>query len=307
MRERTEQEWIRLLKDSKELDPDPEYVQKTREKILSEARKSSSSVKKRSWKTIWPTMVAVCLAAVLTITVLNHQEPTPQPSFSTYSHPEPISKPIQVNKDTEVFIYNTHSWESFETREINGYNKKKNVQTVSKSLEHYLEQESIPTTIDDTDYTKLLMEKDMELQDSYELSRKSVQNAVQAYPKVQLVLDIHRDDAVGERETTTTKINGKNVAKVQFFVSNTHPSYEENLKVAAQLDRILNEMYPGISRGILKERERPYHNPVSYNQDLHPGALLINIGGVENTLKEEERTTKILATVIKRALQEQQN
>lgn len=305
MRERTEQEWIRLLKESKELDPDPEYVRKTREKILSEARKSPSSVKKRSWKTLWPTMIAVCLAAVLTITVLNHQVPKPQSSSPTSSHHEPISKSIQVNKDTEVFIYNTHSWESFETKKINGYNRKKNVQTVAKSLGHYLTKESVPTTIDDTDYTKLLMEKDMNFQDSYELSRKSVQKAVQAYPKVQLVLDIHRDDAIGERETTTTKVNGKNVAKVQFFVSNTHLSYEENLKTAVKLDRILNEIYPGISRGILKEDERPYHNPVSYNQDLHPGALLINIGGVENTLKEEERTTKILANVIKHTLQEQ--
>ncbi|MED3727096.1 stage II sporulation protein P [Priestia filamentosa] len=307
MRERTEQEWIRLLKESKELDPDPEYVRKTREKILSEARKSPSSVRKRSWKTIWPTMMAICLVAVLTITVLNHQAPTPQTSLPTSSHPEPVSKSIQVNKDTEVFIYNTHSWESFETKKINGYNQEKNVQTVAKSLGRYLTQESVPTTIDDTDYTKLLMEKDMDFQDSYELSRKSVQKAVQAHPKVQLVLDIHRDDAVGERETTTTKIDGKDAAKVQFFVSNTHPSYEGNLKVATHLDRILNEMYPGISRGILKEGDSPYHNPVSYNQDLHPGALLINIGGVENTLKEEERTTKILATAIKRALQEQQN
>jgi stage II sporulation protein P len=305
MRERTEQEWIRLLKESKELDPDREYVRKTREKILSEARKSPSSVRKRSWKTIWPTMMAVCLAAVLAITVLNYKTPTPQPLSSTYSHPEPISNPIEVNKDTEVFIYNTHSRESFETKEINDYNRKKNVQTVAKSLGHYLKQESITTTIDDTDYTQLLMEKDMDFQDSYDLSRKSVQNAVQAYPKVQFVLDIHRDDAVGEREKTTTKIDGKNAAKIQFFVSNTHPSYEENLKVAEQLDRILNEMYPGISRGILKEGERPYHNPVSYNQDLHPGALLINIGGVENTLKEEERTTKILAAAIKHALNEQ--
>ncbi|MGG1218857.1 stage II sporulation protein P [Priestia endophytica] len=305
MRKRTEQEWIRLLKESKELDPDPEYVRKTREKILSEARKSPSSIRKRSWKTIWPTIMAVCLAAVLAITVLNYQVPISQPSSPTSSHPEPVSKPIQVNKDTEVFIYNTHSWESFETKKINGYNRKKNVQTVAKSLGHYLTQESVPTTIDDTNYTKLLMEKDIDFQDSYELSRKSVQKAVQAYPKVQLVLDIHRDDTIGKKEKTTIKIDGKNAAKIQFFVSNTHPSYEENLKVAEQLDRILNKMYPGISRGILKEDERPYHDPVSYNQDLHPGALLINIGGVENTLKEEERTTKILATAIKHALNEQ--
>ncbi|WP_124052039.1 stage II sporulation protein P [Priestia endophytica] len=46
---------------------------------------------------------------------------------------------------------------------------------------------------------------------------------------------------------------------------------------------------------------------MSYNQDLRPGILMINIGGVENTLKKEERTTKILATAIKRALHDQKN
>jgi hypothetical protein len=34
---------------------------------------------------------------------------------------------------------------------------------------------------------------------------------------------------------------------------------------------------------------------------------MINVEGVENTLKEEERTTKILAIVIKRTLHNQQN
>jgi hypothetical protein len=34
---------------------------------------------------------------------------------------------------------------------------------------------------------------------------------------------------------------------------------------------------------------------------------MINVEGVENTLKEEERTTKILAIAIKRTLHNQQN
>lgn len=307
MRARTEQEWIRLLKDGDELKPDQEYVDQTRKKLLYEARKlRSKREKKKVWRMIWPSMMAVALAAVLVVTVVS-QTKAPKPYSSTYSSLETASKPSQIDKNTKVFIYNTHSRESFETKKIAGYNRTKNVQTVAKDLGRYLKQQSIPNTIDDTDYVKLLLKKDMEFKDIYKLSRKSVKKAVKDYPNVQLMLDIHRGAGVGERDITTTKINGKSVAKVQFFVSNSHLDYSENLKMAVELDHMLNEMYPGISRGIIQEKKDGYRNSLSYNQDLHPGALMINIGGVENTLKEEERTAKMLATAIKRVLNSHPN
>ncbi|USL39639.1 stage II sporulation protein P [Priestia megaterium] len=307
MRARTEQEWIRLLKDGDELKPDQEYIHQTRKKLLYEARKlRSKREKKKVWRIIWPSMMAVALAAVLVVTVVSQTE-APKPHSSTYSNLETASKPSQIDKNTKVFIYNTHSRESFETKEIAGYNQAKNVQTVAKDLGRYLKQQSISNTIDDTDYVKLLLKKDMEFKDIYKLSRKSVKKAVKDYPNVQLMLDIHRGAGVGEREITTTKINGKSVAKVQFFVSNSHLDYSENLKMAVELDHMLNEMYPGISRGVIQEKKDGYRDSLSYNQDLHPGALMINIGGVENTLKEEKRTAKMLATAIKRVLNRHPN
>lgn len=42
----------------------------------------------------------------------------------------------------------------------------------------------------------------------------------------------------------------------------------------------------------------------SYNQDLHEGSIMVNIGGVENTLKEETRIAKMLAKAIKVVLEE---
>ncbi|NGY75714.1 hypothetical protein F6Y02_03505 [Bacillus megaterium] len=38
------------------------------------------------------------------------------------------------------------------------------------------------------------------------------------------------------------------------FVSNSHLDYSENLKMAVELDHMLNEMYPGISRGLFKKK-----------------------------------------------------
>ena len=159
MRARTEQEWIRLLKDDDKLKPDQEYVHQTRKKLLYEARKLRSKREKRKvWRTIWPSMMAVAIAAVLVVAVVSQTE-APKPHSSTYSSLETASKPSQIDKNTKVFIYNTHSRESFETKEIAGYNRTKNVQTVAKDLGRYLKQQSISNTIDDTDYVKLLLKK----------------------------------------------------------------------------------------------------------------------------------------------------
>ncbi|NGY75712.1 hypothetical protein F6Y02_03495 [Bacillus megaterium] len=107
---------------------------------------------------IWPSVMAVALAAILVVTVVSQTE-APKPHSSTYSSLESASKPSQIDKNTKVFIYNTHSRESFETKEVAGYNQAKNVQTVAKDLGRYLKQQSIPNTIDDTDYVKLLLKK----------------------------------------------------------------------------------------------------------------------------------------------------
>ncbi|MGR9527478.1 hypothetical protein ACSS31_27750 (plasmid) [Priestia megaterium] len=47
MRARTEQEWIRLLKDGDELKPDQEYIHQTRKKLLYEARELRSKRERR--------------------------------------------------------------------------------------------------------------------------------------------------------------------------------------------------------------------------------------------------------------------
>ncbi|MED4117108.1 stage II sporulation protein P [Priestia megaterium] len=216
------------------------------------------------------------------------------------------SKISTTNKETKVFIYQTHSQESFETKEVAGYNPKKNVRTVGKKLGTYLNKESVPAAVNTTDYVKQLIKKKMEYKEIYELSRHSVKEAVKTYPNVQLLLDIHRDGEIKNRQLTTTKVDGKNVATVLFIIYKNQPYTDENTKLAIELDKALNELYPGVSRGVV-QKDKGIASVPSYNQDLHEGSIMVNIGGVENTLKEETRTAKMLAKAIKVVLKKKAN
>jgi len=303
MRARTEQEWIRLLKESEELKPDQEYIHQTRKKLLYEARKlRSKREKKKVWRMIWPSMMAVAIAAILIITTL-HQVNLPVQRSASHNSLGTASKTSATNKETKVFIYQTHSQESFETKEVAGYNLKKNVRTVGKKLGTYLNKESVPTAVNTTDYVKQLLKKKMEYKEIYELSRRSVKEAVKTYPNVQLLLDVHRDGEIKNRQSTTTKVDGKNVATVLFIIYKNQPYTSENTKLAIELDKALNELYPGVSRGVV-QKDKGIASVPYYNQDLHEGSIMVNIGGVENTLKEETRTAKMLAKAIKVVLKE---
>ncbi|MBD8071288.1 stage II sporulation protein P [Bacillus sp. PS06] len=62
------------------------------------------------------------------------------------------------------------------------------------------------------------------------------------------------------------------------------------------MNEAIEEKYYGLSRGIF-EKGKNQGNGV-YNQDLSSNSIIIEIGGVDNTMEELERTTEALAEVI---------
>jgi stage II sporulation protein P len=58
---------------------------------------------------------------------------------------------------------------------------------------------------------------------------------------------------------------------------------------------------PGISKGIYIEGKETNN---TYNQDLFGNSLLVQIGGVDNSIKEEYRSVEILSDVIDDILDE---
>ena len=60
--------------------------------------------------------------------------------------------------------------------------------------------------------------------------------------------DIHRDSA--KRSATTTTIDGKDYAKVFFIIGRKNPDWKQNEQFAEEINKKLNKLYPGVSRGI---------------------------------------------------------
>lgn len=214
------------------------------------------------------------------------------------SESEEDSPPAEI-KNKSVFIYHTHSWESFtpllkgvkNNNEAISTNEKVNIITVGKKLSTELNKRGIGTIHDTTDMNKKLQTRNWDYKDSYKLSREVVKGTLATNKDILYLIDIHRDS--GTRKKTTKVINGKSYARIYFIIGKEHKNYEKNLQIAKELHQRLEENYPGISRGIFRKGKSEGNG--IYNQDLSERALLIEFGGVENQLEELYNTAEAFA------------
>ncbi|MGD9676793.1 MAG: stage II sporulation protein P [Vulcanibacillus sp.] len=207
-------------------------------------------------------------------------------------------EPVQTNNLDKkvVFIYHTHNRESFlpelKTKKANeAYDPNINVTLVGKKLSEYLNKLGIGTVISTKDYWTELEDYSL----SYKHSFETVQAALKKDNDYEFIFDIHRDASV--REKTTRTINGKEYAAIYFVIGEANKNYEQNKKLAEELHQKLEELYPGLSKGILSKQKTIGSNG-DYNQSISTKSLTIEIGGVYNTLTEEYRTTEALARAI---------
>jgi stage II sporulation protein P len=213
------------------------------------------------------------------------------------------SKPPSANdaqqSDGKVYIYHTHNRESWNkvARHVNGSSfddPEVNISLVGEELARQLQEKGIPSLIEDADFAEKLKEQKLSYAHSYSESRKAVNKAMKAHPSLTYFFDIHRDANV-PRDKTTVTINGKTYASILFVIGTAHPDHAENKKFAETLSERLNKKYPGLSRGILTKSVHDGNG--EYNQDIAPGSLLLEFGGVNNTLEENLLTAEAFADV----------
>lgn len=215
----------------------------------------------------------------------------------------PVTPPVKTTGDKNVvYIYATHNTESFlpvlkgVTDPDSAYSSKINVIDVTERLGQELENRGIGTIVNQTSFGKMIKnDKELDYYDSYQVSRNTVAAAINKNSNIQLVFDIHRDSLA--RKYTTATINGKKYARVMFVVGQGNPDHEKNTQMAKKLHDMLDKKYPGLSRGV-EAKNKNDGNGV-YNQDLSNQAMLIEIGGVGNSMKELYRTADALAEIIK--------
>ncbi|HET7580877.1 MAG TPA: stage II sporulation protein P [Bacillales bacterium] len=212
-----------------------------------------------------------------------------------------VTPPVKTTGGKNVvFIYATHSTESYlpilkgATVPDEAYSTKVNMKDVAARLGKDLEARGIGTIVNKKKTQQILNEKGMSYYQSYQVSHDEVVSAMNKDQNLKLFFDIHRDSQRGN--VTTATINGKKYARVDFIVGKANPNYRKNAQMANDLFDLLQKKYYGLARAV-QTKGKAEGNGV-YNQDLSKHAILIEIGGVDNTMKEVYRTCDALADVI---------
>ncbi|RXT08124.1 stage II sporulation protein P [Ammoniphilus sp. CFH 90114] len=193
-----------------------------------------------------------------------------------------------------IFIYNTHNTESWTHVSNNPSvtDEQKNITLVSKRLAEELERRGIRTHFDQTDHQQKLKDQGLPYAFSYAASLKTVQEAIKQHDNIGYIFDIHRDSQ--PKEQTTAVVNGKSYARPYFVIGKRNKNWEQNAELAKKIHYGLEKKYPGLSIGVLGKAE----GNGEYNQSVSPQSILLEIGGIDNTLEETYNTAAALADVI---------
>ncbi|MEQ6375849.1 stage II sporulation protein P [Bacillaceae bacterium S4-13-56] len=196
-----------------------------------------------------------------------------------------------------VFVYQSHNRESFlphlpkGTEPNSAVHKEVNISLVGKRFSKKLEENGIPTEYSNKDIPNLLKQMGLQYFESYSASREMVTEALAQNKSLSYLIDFHRDSQ--RYETTTTEINGQKYARTMFVIGGENEGYEKNLSLAMKLHEKLQEKYPGLSRGVITKKGA--YTDGKFNQDLSQNSILVEVGGIDNSLEELYRTADVFA------------
>lgn len=246
------------------------------------------------------------------------EDPAVFPSYSPkpitpVAPPEPLpSEPGSVRHrgptkgwgdEPLVFIYHSHSSEAYRLTSgtDHAWGSDEGVITVGDALTKALsERYNIPVI-----HSRKIHDYPV-WREAYSNSQKTVCESLEKFPSIEMVFDIHRDAATSiSGGPASIEIDGRRAARVFVVVTTDkfglpHPNWRENLAFAYYLNAKMDEMYPGLSRGINTRDD------ARWNQHVHSRAVILEIGSEENTRQEAEVSASYLADVIACVLEDLQ-
>lgn len=208
-----------------------------------------------------------------------------------------LEQELSINK-SNFLIFHTHTCESYTPSELYPYQQTGNFRTtdlnysvsrVGDELSTYLTGFGWNVYHDKTyhDYPAY--------SGSYDRSNDTVETILQTNPS-DIIIDLHRD-AIGSKSNYDPSVKiGEDVAAQLMFVIGTnggglyHPNWKQNLKFAIEIQKMANEMYPGLFKPMIVRNSR-------YNQHLGKAACIIEVGATGNTLEQCLNSMKYLAKV----------
>lgn len=213
-----------------------------------------------------------------------------------------LKKNMKIRKDgskPKILIYHTHSQEAF--KDSKAGDKKTSIVGMGDILAKELNDTyRIPTMHHEGVYD--LIGGKMDRSRAYQLAEVKVRKILKKYPSIEVVIDLHRD-GVGNNTHLVTSIDGKKTGQIMFFngLSRTkkngdiaylkNPYIQDNLAFSMQMQLAAAKKYPGFARRI-------YLKSYRYNMHLMPKYLLIEAGAQTNTVKEMQRSMKVLADLL---------
>ena len=213
-----------------------------------------------------------------------------------------LKKNMKIRKDgskPKILIYHTHSQEAF--KDSKAGDKKTSIVGMGDILTKELNDNyRIPTMHHEGVYD--LIGGKMDRSRAYQLAEVKVRKILKKYPSIEVVIDLHRD-GVGNNTHLVTSIDGKKTGQIMFFngLSRTkkngdiaylkNPYIQDNLAFSMQMQLAAATKYPGFTRRI-------YLKSYRYNMHLMPKYLLIEAGAQTNTVKEMQRSMKVLADLL---------
>ncbi|MBO5247803.1 MAG: stage II sporulation protein P [Clostridia bacterium] len=204
----------------------------------------------------------------------------------------------------QILIVHTHTSESYNETGQDWY-ADQDTRTTDNSRNMVRMGEVLSEALTRAGYGVIHCQKrhDEDFNASYANSLKTVEAYLKKYPSIAVVIDLHRDSLIGTGGTKyrpTVTVNGVEMAQVMFLmgVGNEdypHPHWEENLSLAAWIQREADQTYPGWMRPILVRG-------LLYNQHLSKGAMLVELGACGNTPAEAETAARCFGEVCAAAL-----
>jgi stage II sporulation protein P len=183
----------------------------------------------------------------------------------------------------KVALYCTHTDESFipgdgsEAKPDHG-----GIVDVANTLCDALKKRGVDATVDDTSH-------DPHDAGAYRRSRSSAMNLMESV-RPDLLLDIHRDGVPDPKEYDDT-IKGTQASKCRFVIGRSNQNKAANEETAKKIKQVADTAYPGLVKDI-------FIGHGSYNQDLTPNSMIIEIG--THTIEKQRviETTGYIADVL---------
>lgn len=210
---------------------------------------------------------------------------------------------LSVQSSPVVLIVHTHGTEAYSEngalycKETVDYARtndaRKSVVSVGEKICEILNQSGIPTA-----HCKI-MHDSVQYKDSYARAEDTIKQYLEEYPTIKLVIDVHRDSVIkstGEIVRPIAEYDGEAAAQIMCVVGSSWegdscPNWENNLSLALKLRESLNGQCENICRPVFLKGH-------TYNQEIAPYSLLIEVGASGNSLEEAYRSAELIGKAL---------